>query len=214
MAGHFPARRGRCKAPNRAGRAVRCRLVKRSPLTPAAGISLLLLVLMTLWLGSYAYSGTHFTLTSSSTTYRFIVLKPSYLVVLTQTATSSGPQAPRLDLSLPWRIEVWPVGVPDSGRIGDGSEWRGLRGRLRWIGHEGFAGSGSWAGGPVVNWSLEQWFLPLWLPTFVLAAVLAIYLGIALRTKRITPALCACCGYDLRATPSRCPECGAVPAVK
>jgi hypothetical protein len=51
--------------------------------------------------------------------------------------------------------------------------------------------------------------VPLWFPLAVLATPGVIMLGRDLRRRRRTRAgLCVACGYDLRSTPGRCPECG------
>ena len=53
-------------------------------------------------------------------------------------------------------------------------------------------------------------WVPFWLPVLLAALPPAWYSGATIRRRRRGRAgLCAACGYDLRATPDRCPECGA-----
>ena len=65
------------------------------------------------------------------------------------------------------------------------------------------------------SWDLvpDSWGVPLLLVGFPVTLLfnLAVYRWDKER-KRAAAGLCATCGYDLRATPDRCPECGAVAA--
>ena len=55
----------------------------------------------------------------------------------------------------------------------------------------------------------SEWFVPFWSLAFVaLLSPIVLILSSIRRRRRRNKGLCPQCGYDLRATPDRCPECG------
>jgi hypothetical protein len=70
-----------------------------------------------------------------------------------------------------------------------------------------------------VTWSVPGTIslvsIPLWLPAATFSVSPIIWLAqTRLRRYRGRNNLCPTCGYDLRATPERCPECGTIPPNK
>jgi hypothetical protein len=55
--------------------------------------------------------------------------------------------------------------------------------------------------------------IPFWELALLAALLPAVWIARRWRQRRPPPGHCRVCGYDLRATPERCPECGAIPQV-
>jgi hypothetical protein len=63
-----------------------------------------------------------------------------------------------------------------------------------------------------VRYTRREFRIPLWFAALFTAALPLTYRAARRRLRRRSEkGLCLTCGYDLRATPERCPECGAVP---
>ena len=107
---------------------------------------------------------------------------------------------PNVELDEPW-LQVYSSPKPyDLYRdVRDSTEWH-----RTWM---GFVYGGE-------DWQFRKWLrcvvLPLWFPFVVFFVPPALWLmSRHSRYRRHRLGLCVHCGYDLRASPGRCPECGA-----
>ena len=177
--------------------------MKRRLLNLVTALSLLLCVAVgVLWIRSYWAAEwvwyNRFTTGRDATTLREIV----FCVGEGQAASAvSTTGVPRLeDLSRARAVGwVWETYEADSvsdkvpGRFGFGIDMTGRLPR------------------PFGYWSCTV-ALPLWFVTLAFALLPLTRLSQLLR-RPLLPGLCRKCGYDLRATPGRCPQCGTASGV-
>jgi hypothetical protein len=78
----------------------------------------------------------------------------------------------------------------------------------RWEGYAGFVSGSEYYNGSGASSDLRYFALPYWCPVLMLTLFASPMLTRFRRRNR--PGLCPTCGYDLRATPTRCPECGTI----
>jgi hypothetical protein len=182
--------------------------VKRRLGTRAAAASLLLCVAtVALWVRSYFIADEFM---DSHSDRLDMVWTVRGTVFIQRTHLRSDPVAP-LGTYLTTVDLTEQHATPPTARVqdpGTSRDWQVLG--FHWFVSRG--GSAVNANGNAILTTPPSWRVGL--PMWFLALVFSLLpLRWRIRTRRTcSPGDCLECGYDLRATPDRCPECGAVPA--
>jgi hypothetical protein len=188
---------------------IHCHEMKRRLFTVLAALSLLLCIATgVMWIRSHWYNDGQQLYLPRDWRIGCLTVQGTFSIWI-ERVVGPNPNAPDDKPAFPvWgvhryslRLEPWLV----NGGTSDASFGRVF----------GFEHLGFWKlleytdGGIGENWVIET---PLWF-VCVLAAVVPILYGWRkfLRRSRLRHAQCIACGFDLRATPDRCPECGTVP---
>jgi hypothetical protein len=69
----------------------------------------------------------------------------------------------------------------------------------------------SWYSNRWTRWTIRQLTVPYWAVVVASSVAPGLWLTLKKREAKNSAGRCKVCGYDLRATPDRCPECGTVP---
>jgi hypothetical protein len=166
--------------------------------------ALLCVAMLILWARSYtvAYGISHRDPTAENV---MLAAESGYLSLTTVTVERTMPPPRPPPTTRPWQFHTAPAdpaSTHDFRRPG----WLGKLG----LGTGGFAQAEGPSGAVLF---VRFYWCHLWIPAAAFALLPALRLWRTLRRRRApAPHACRACGYDLRATPDRCPECGTVPA--
>src|SRR5204862_6682225 len=110
------------------------------------------------------------------------------------------------------RLELGPTSYPDA------TTWTSRPGpyinvgpmpKVDWQFHDFISLTGNSNGVPR---PFSELIAPHWSFALLFGTLPAVWAVLRLRRRRFAAGRCSACGYDLRATPNRCPECGAMSA--
>jgi hypothetical protein len=153
---------------------------------------LLCVVTVALWVRSYWYQTVARFYLPSASAQVGVVVNDGHLIIVVHSFAARPARAFEAGLDLH---------EPVNSSIRHASGWTGTGG---WDREQmGFGMSSS----PARGWRRRVLIVPVWFVAVLLIAAAAWSVRAFLRS-RIAGGACAVCGYDLRATPDRCPECG------
>jgi hypothetical protein len=106
-----------------------------------------------------------------------------------------------------WFVVTFPTPVHNTDMSAE--QWHVALLGVVLAGHDRVKSGTTGAGPYTLRDSFHTLILPYWVPWAATAALPSMHVARAFRRRRRQDARrCPSCGYDLRATPGRCPECG------